>query len=56
MDGLDAIRNRRSTRAFLATPVTEAELRDILEVVRWAPSGGLLRVSPSTPSASQSLP
>lgn len=40
MDVLDAIRNRRSTRAFLDAPVTEAQLRDILEVARWSPSGG----------------
>jgi nitroreductase len=40
MDVLDAIRNRRSTRAFVDRPVTEAQLRDILEVARWAPSGG----------------
>jgi nitroreductase len=40
MDVLDAIRRRRSTRAFLATPVSEDELRAILETARWAPSGG----------------
>lgn len=40
MDVLDAIRHRRSTRAFLDTPVTEADLRAILDVARWAPSGG----------------
>jgi len=40
MDVLDAIRNRRSTRAFLDRPVTEAQLRDILDVARWSPSGG----------------
>lgn len=40
MDVIDAIRNRRSTRAFLDTPVGEAELRAILEVARWSPSGG----------------
>ncbi len=40
MDVIEAIRNRRSTRAFLDTPVTEADLRAILEVARWAPSGG----------------
>jgi len=36
----DAISHRRSTRAFLDKPVTEADLRAILEVARWAPSGG----------------
>ena len=40
MDVLDAIRQRRSTRAFLPTPVGEDELRAILDVARWAPSGG----------------
>ena len=30
MDVLDAIRNRRSTRAFLDRPVTEAQLRRLL--------------------------
>lgn len=40
MEVLDAIRNRRSVRAFLDKPVDEAELRAILEVARWAPSGG----------------
>lgn len=40
MDVLDAIRNRRSTRAFLPTPVPESELRAVLDIARWAPSGG----------------
>lgn len=40
MDVLDAIRNRRSTRAFLDTPVAEIDLRAILDAARWAPSGG----------------
>lgn len=40
MDVLDAIRNRRSTRAFLPTPLGQAELHDILDAARWAPSGG----------------
>jgi len=40
MDVIEAILHRRSTRAFLAKPVTEADLRAILEVARWAPSGG----------------
>ena len=40
MDVLDAIRNRRSTRAFLDRPVTETDLRAILDVARWSPSGG----------------
>jgi nitroreductase len=40
MDVLDAIRQRRSTRQFLDRPVGEDELRGILDVARWAPSGG----------------
>jgi nitroreductase len=40
MDVLEAIRNRRSTRAFLDTPVSEGEMRTILETARWSPSGG----------------
>lgn len=40
MDVTDAILHRRSTRAFLDKAVTEDDLRAILEVARWAPSGG----------------
>lgn len=40
MDVLEAIRNRRSTRSFLDRPVGEDRLRAILDVARWAPSGG----------------
>ena len=40
MEVTDAVRNRRSCRAFTDRPVTEAQLRDILEVARWSPSGG----------------
>lgn len=40
MDVTDAILHRRSTRAFLDKAVTETDLRAILEVARWAPSGG----------------
>lgn len=36
----DAIRNRLSVRAFLGTPVTEADLRSLLDLARWSPSGG----------------
>jgi nitroreductase len=36
----DAMRARISTRAFLPTPVSEALVRDILDVARFAPSGG----------------
>ena len=40
MNVADAIRNRISTRAFLRTDVAEADLRALLELARWAPSGG----------------
>ncbi|MFN2377778.1 MAG: nitroreductase [Candidatus Binatia bacterium] len=40
MEVIEAIVGRRATRAFLDKPVTEADLRAILEVARWAPSGG----------------
>lgn len=35
----DAVRHRRSIRAFLPTPVDEATLRAVLDTARWAPSG-----------------
>lgn len=40
MDVTEAILRRRATRAYLDKAVTEADLRAILEVARWAPSGG----------------
>lgn len=39
----EALRKRRSIRAFTDTPVSNAELRDILDVARYAPSGGNLQ-------------
>lgn len=36
----DIARRRISTRAFLDTPVSEAEIREILDTARWAASGG----------------
>jgi len=39
----EALRNRISTRAFKPDPVSEALLRDILDVARFAPSGGNLQ-------------
>lgn len=38
-----AVTSRISTRAFLATPVSEAQIRDILDIARRAPSGGNLQ-------------
>lgn len=35
----EAVRRRRSIRAFLPTPVPEAVLREVLDAARWAPSG-----------------
>ncbi len=40
MNVVDAIKGRISTRAFLEQPVGEADLRAILDIARWAPSGG----------------
>ena len=40
MNVSDAVTSRTSIRAFLDTPVTEADLRAILQTARWAPSGG----------------
>lgn len=39
----DALKQRISTRAFLDTPVSEAQLREVLELARWSPSGGNLQ-------------
>jgi len=38
-----AIRQRISVRQFLATPVSESQVRDLLDTARWAPSGGNLQ-------------
>jgi nitroreductase len=43
MDLTDAIRSRMSCRAFLDTPVPVDTLRAILELARFAPSGGNLQ-------------
>src|SRR5262249_22710852 len=40
MNVTEAIKGRASTRAFTRVAVTESDLREILEVARWAPSGG----------------
>ena len=39
----DALQHRISTRAFLPTPVTEADIRALLDLARWSPSGGNLQ-------------
>lgn len=39
----EAVKTRISTRAFLDTPVSEADIREILNTARWSPSGGNLQ-------------
>ena len=39
----EAVKARISTRAFLDKPVSEADLREILDIARWSPSGGNLQ-------------
>ncbi len=39
----EALKARTSIRAFLATPVPEALVREILDSARWSPSGGNLQ-------------
>ena len=39
MEVTEAIRNRKSVRAFLDKPVTDELVTGILECARWAPSG-----------------
>lgn len=39
MDVLDAIKNRKSVRAFLDKDVDNATIRAVLDAARWAPSG-----------------
>ncbi len=43
MNVTDAVKSRISTRAFLDKPVSEEMVREILEIARWAPSGGNLQ-------------
>jgi nitroreductase len=40
MDVVEAIRERRSIRSFRPDPVPQDVLRELLDVSRWAPSGG----------------
>ncbi len=39
----DAIKTRTSIRAYLDKPVSEERLRALLDIARWAPSGGNLQ-------------
>jgi len=43
MKVIAALTSRISTRAFLPTPVSETEIRDILEIAKFSPSGGNLQ-------------
>lgn len=43
MNITDAVKTRISTRNFLDKPVSEAEVREILDIARWSPSGGNLQ-------------
>ena len=40
MDVIEAIRTRRSIRVFKPDPVSKKVLQELLDVSRWAPSGG----------------
>jgi nitroreductase len=40
MDVLEAIKGRRSIRKYQESPVSEGQVREILEAGRWAPSRG----------------
>lgn len=39
----EALKARISTRAFLDQPVSQDEIRDLLDLARWSPSGGNLQ-------------
>jgi nitroreductase len=39
----DILKTRISTRAFLDKPVSEEQVREILDIARWSPSGGNLQ-------------
>lgn len=43
MNVTEAVKTRISTRAFLDRPVSPADIRDILDIARWSPSGGNLQ-------------
>lgn len=43
MNVTEAVKTRISTRAFLDKPVSEAQVREILDIARWSPSGGNLQ-------------
>lgn len=43
MDAIDAIKTRISTRAFLDTPISQAEVEEILDIARFSPSSSNLQ-------------
>ena len=43
MDVSEAIKNRRSVRAFSSQPVSDEEIDRLIEAARWAPSAGNLQ-------------
>lgn len=43
MNVTEAVKSRISTRAFLDRPMSEAQIRALLDIARWAPSGGNLQ-------------
>ena len=43
MNVTEAIKSRISTRQFLDRPVSESQIRDLLDTARWSPSGGNLQ-------------
>ncbi|WP_299774720.1 nitroreductase [uncultured Pseudoteredinibacter sp.] len=43
MDTIDAIKTRISTRAFLDTPISQAEVEEILDIARFSPSSSNLQ-------------
>jgi len=40
LDVFEAIKNRRSVRAFTKEPVSDAEVEQLIDAARWAPSAG----------------
>lgn len=43
MNVTEAVKTRISARAFLDKPVSEEQVREILDIARWSPSGGNLQ-------------
>jgi len=39
----DALKTRISTRSFLKTPISNDDIKDLLDLARWSPSGGNLQ-------------